>query len=677
MKHRAITFETFESHPRIGRLIEHDAQLLIDRWLDRVAVVRPEARNGQSREMSEKLPEFLQALGRRLLGTERGAEGLHRLFASDRGCCCWRNRWQITDVVRDFQMLRLVVLERLEEAFGGPLELRELMAVGVLLDEAIAAAVAAYDANREAHLSEREERLRAALEASEMGTFRWTIPDDRLEWDESLARIFDIPPERAPKNHQGFLGLVSPADCARVAAHIERSLKDHTELDIEYCVVRSDGSVHWIRTKGKTIFDAAGRPLYMTGACTDITARKAAEEELQMLNESLERQIAERTLVAEQRAAQLRALAAELTQTEQRERRRLAQILHDHLQQLLVAAKLNIGLLRGRTKDAHLLETLLQADDLLKDAISASRSLAVELSPPILYEGGLSPALEWLARWMHEKHGLTVDLQIDPAAEPVAEELRIVLFRAVRELLFNVVKHAQTDRARVEVSRVTGDQVQIVVADTGVGFEPRASETPLHGFGLSNIRERMEFLGGRLEMESTPGQGTRMRLIAPQSWADEIAVEPALPSPVSQQPQHIVPRRLQKQRGSGERVRVLLVDDQRMLRAGLARLLQDQPDIEVVGEAADGPTAIELAHTLQPQVVVMDITMPGMSGIEAARRITREHPDIKVIGLSLHEQEEMARAMLEAGASAYLTKGGPTEDLVAAIRSASQLSRRK
>jgi PAS domain S-box-containing protein len=408
--------------------------------------------------------------------------------------------------------------------------------------------------------------------------------------------------------------------------------------------------------------------------CRDITDLKQAELRLQTLNDTLERRVVERTEVAEQRASQLRALAAELTQAEQRERRRLAQILHDHLQQLLVAAKLNVGLLRGRTKDAELLESLQQSDDLLKDAIAASRSLAVELSPPILYEGGgLSAALEWLTRWMFDKHGLTVDLQVEAAAEPSAEEMRVLLFEAVRELLFNVVKHSKTNRARVRMAPLSDTQLEIVVSDAGVGFDPQAVEAALPGFGLSNFRQRLELLGARLEIDSAPEHGARMRLVAPLRRAGEMAgTGLELDGASEGRPPTAVHSRRRKRLRADGKIRTLLVDDQRILRAGLARLLQDQPDIEIVGEASDGQMAVQLARELQPHVIIMDITMPKLNGIEATRLIMNEHPEIRVIGLSLHEEEDMARAILNAGAAAYLTKGGPTEDLIRAIHSASR-----
>jgi CheY-like chemotaxis protein len=115
-------------------------------------------------------------------------------------------------------------------------------------------------------------------------------------------------------------------------------------------------------------------------------------------------------------------------------------------------------------------------------------------------------------------------------------------------------------------------------------------------------------------------------------------------------------------------IRVLLVDDHRMLREGIIGLLENQPDIEVVGEAGDGETAIDLARRLHPDVILMDVTMPRMGGIEATRRIATEMPDIRIVGLSMHEDEEMGRAMRRAGAVEYLPKDGPSQRLIRVIR---------
>lgn len=115
-------------------------------------------------------------------------------------------------------------------------------------------------------------------------------------------------------------------------------------------------------------------------------------------------------------------------------------------------------------------------------------------------------------------------------------------------------------------------------------------------------------------------------------------------------------------------IRVLLVDDHTIVRRGLARLLGSADDMEVIGEAPDGETAVDLARKLHPDVVIMDIRMPGIGGIEATRRIHRESPDVSVIGFSMFREPEPESAMTWAGAVGYVEKSAPADKVLSAIR---------
>lgn len=245
--------------------------------------------------------------------------------------------------------------------------------------------------------------------------------------------------------------------------------------------------------------------------------RQLAEEHLRELNETLEHRVAERTVALEKRAVQLRALASQLTKVEERERRRLALILHDHLQQTLVAAKLKLGSVRTSLEEPELREAARQADDYLQQCIDTSRSLAVELAPPVLYDAGFKAAVEWLARHTQEQHGLQVSVGQDGPIGEVPEEVAVLLFTALRELLFNVVKHAKVDVANLSLHTDNACLV-LTVQDDGRGFDMSAfTDGTGHpdGFGLFNIRERLEIIGGRMDVQSAPGRGTRVTLTAP------------------------------------------------------------------------------------------------------------------------------------------------------------------
>ena len=197
----------------------------------------------------------------------------------------------------------------------------------------------------------------------------------------------------------------------------------------------------------------------------------------------------------------LQQLALQLSQAEQRERHRLSEILHADVQQLLVAVKVRLGML----KNAELTSLSAQVDrvsHLLDEAIASTRTLSHELSPQIFHTGGLGEALRWLSTRTYEKYGLDLHVEADGSAEP-APEVKALLFQAVRELLINVVKHAGVSEARVTVAGEGANELCVTVSDEGIGFDAEA-ERALSGscahVGLFEIYERLEALGGSMEV---------------------------------------------------------------------------------------------------------------------------------------------------------------------------------
>ena len=248
--------------------------------------------------------------------------------------------------------------------------------------------------------------------------------------------------------------------------------------------------------------------------------QQRTEDQLRLLNHALEQQVVDRTALADWRARQLRALISELTQAEERERRRIAELLHDYFQQQLVAVKFKLAGLQRTLRDAGPLEALADIGKILDESIDASRALTYELSPPVLYSSSFRAALEWLAEWKEQKHGLKVEIHGGPDVEPSDESVKVLLFQTIRELLFNVVKHAKTDRARIEFERRDDKQIQVAVCDEGIGFDPAALKSTAQteqGFGLCRIRERLQWIGGQFQLESAPGRGTRAVVVIPTS----------------------------------------------------------------------------------------------------------------------------------------------------------------
>ena len=249
----------------------------------------------------------------------------------------------------------------------------------------------------------------------------------------------------------------------------------------------------------------------------DISERRKAQLALEKNQEELEAQVQKRTALLKARTLQLRALAVDLSYAEEREQRRIADLIHEDLQQNLVAALVNLGLLKSRIAGQVEVDEFSHIEGILRDSVTTARSLTAELSPPVLQQCGLAAALKWLRTWCGEKYAMDVTVEAEEDADP-NPEVSVSLFRCVRELLFNIVKHAGVREAGLSMWKTDAGIVKIEVSDAGCGFDPgevRAREGSVGGFGLFSIRERLEWLGGGFEIDSSPGKGSRLTLWLP------------------------------------------------------------------------------------------------------------------------------------------------------------------
>jgi signal transduction histidine kinase len=413
----------------------------------------------------------------------------------------------------------------------------------------------------------------------------------------------------------------------------------------------------------------------------ELRDRTRVEEELRRITNELESRVVTRTADLVHSQARLRALASELVLTEQRERRRLATDLHDYLAQLLVLARLKLSQALPKTAAGPASELLLQAQDALKQALTYTRTLVADLTPPVLREFGLPAALIWLGDHMRP-HGLSVTVTIEEDAFSLPEDQAVLLFQSVRELLMNVSKHAGTDQATVTLSKAEGAVLRIEVEDRGQGFDVTAGDRPTAQFGLFSIRERMQVMGGTLETDSAPGRGTKAVLslpLKPQQATGEDAESARKSEGLELISEELGIKKEDKSNNSmisipdaslepAARVRVLLADDHAMVRQGLRSVLEGYHDLQVIGEAQDGMEAVELAQVLKPDVIVMDVNMPRLDGIQATSRVKREDPNTVVIGLSVNGAKQVEDAMHQAGASAFLTKEKVADQLYQAIQ---------
>ena len=226
-----------------------------------------------------------------------------------------------------------------------------------------------------------------------------------------------------------------------------------------------------------------------------------------------ERRLAQREL--EEYQKRLRSMTSELATVEERERRRIAVDLHDRVGQTLAICTTRAKSLREALAGSSKRDEINGILKMLSQTIQDTRALTFELSPPLLYELGLSSAVEWLAEHVQEHYGLEVQFRDDGVPKPLKEDLKILLFRSTRELLINTVKHARAGWARVSLS-TDGHRIAVNVEDNGVGLTGDVMETKAaKGFGLFSIRERLEPLGGTLEILSQPRKGSRVTLTAP------------------------------------------------------------------------------------------------------------------------------------------------------------------
>jgi len=325
---------------------------------------------------------------------------------------------------------------------------------------------------------------------------------------------------------RSWLDAVVEEDREKVLQDLKRMVTgDLSEPEFpEYRIVRPDGSVRWILARAFPVQNKQGKTYRIAGFAEDITERKKAVQALRKTRDELQFRVHEGTAklaVAnadlKRRAEQLQSVSAELILAEHRERSRLALLIHDNLQQYLVAAQMGLELLSDEAAQDQQ-EQVANIMGLIDKSIEVSRSLAVELSPPVLHTHGLGSALEWLAEWVKKNYQLTVELQINAQIQIQDEHVRVLLFQSLRELLFNVVKHSGVKSALLRVMRDETDHLRIAVSDQGVGFDPSASRKGLAqagGFGLAAVRDRLTILGGDLEVKSAPGAGTTITLVAP------------------------------------------------------------------------------------------------------------------------------------------------------------------
>ena len=367
------------------------------------------------------------------------------------------------------------------------------------------------------------------------------------------------------------------------------------------------------------------------------------DELLKAVNSRLEKQ-------SQQQLQEVRRLAFHLIELQEAERQTLAETFVEELLQLMSALRMQLTVSGSSIPDeiSRIVETL----------IDRANGISMELYPTMLDHLGLCPALKWLCTQFTQDTGIAVllecpDSQVNPA-------IRLTVYRLIQEALRNIAVHAHTDTAEVHVW-LDEANLHLQIEDQGVGFSLEDIVWTSDMNGLLLMRERAASIGGKMSIRSAPEKGTRIEISLPIDYQHQPVKAPI--SPLSEAKPEIAPQRV-----SEDQVSILLADKHEITREGLRVLLTDQPEFRVVGQAIDGSSVIQLVQELRPDILVIDLMMPGLSGLDATKEFTESGLPTKVIILTTQTAEVYITEALRYGVWGYILKDTSAEDLVQAVQ---------
>lgn len=380
--------------------------------------------------------------------------------------------------------------------------------------------------------------------------------------------------------------------------------------------LRKDGSRFWANVVITALRDHRGALVGFAKITRDVTERMRADE------------------------AQ-RELSVKLMRMQDEERRKISRELHDMTGPVMSSVLMNLAVVERDT--AVLSEqsraALREAEALARRCTSDIRTMSYLLHPPLLTEVGLAAAVQWFLDGFSQHTGIDTHLEAPADLGRLPDETEISLFRVVQECLTNIHKHAHSRTATVRM-QIANEKLTLEVIDQGKGSAHEFAE----GFGVKGMRERLHELGGSLKIASTAA-GTTVRATLPLADRPKVADTAAK-----------------------AKARLLLVDDHEIVRQGLASLLQGVDGFEICGQAATGEDAIREADRSTPDIVIMDLRLPGIDGLQATRSILKAHPDTDVLIFTVDESEQVLREALKAGARGCLTKTDAGSSLLSMLK---------
>jgi PAS domain S-box-containing protein len=366
----------------------------------------------------------------------------------------------------------------------------------------------------------------------------------------------------------------------------------------------------------------------------------------------------------------LRQLSGRLLQLQDEERRRIARDLHDTTGQKIAALSMSLDRVSRLldTKKPERQEALDESRDIVRTIGEEIRTLSYLLHPPLLDESGLGSAVRWYAEGFQKRSGIRLNVNISSDLGRLSTEVEMALFRVVQESLTNVHRYSGSPDAEISILG-TPDSVKLEVIDHGKGIEAGTARVKVEGIaalgvGIPGMRERLRQLGGQLAVDFGR-DGTRVsasvplkKAKAPQPVED---IEVAVAATNSNSDSDATST-------SDMRRRILIADDHEVMRRGVRGLLESHDEWAVCGEAFEGREVVVKSRELRPDLIIMDINMPGLTGIDAAQQIRKENPAAKILFFSVHESAQTVREVVNAGAQGYVAKSRAGHDLVDAVR---------
>jgi PAS domain S-box-containing protein len=471
-----------------------------------------------------------------------------------------------------------------------------------------------------------------------------TLSDDGtvLYSNQSFARIFGVPLQK-------FIGAQLLDFMSGQEREYLTTLLASAKVGVTRGEIRLEGKGRTSRTIRLTLSPNADMGVEtICAVATELTELVETNEALRVTETSL------------------RQLSARLLQLQDEERRRIARDLHDVTGQKIVVLSMALDRL-ARCPDLHdpeAQETLRESREMVRTIGDETRTLSYLLHPPLLDECGLGSAVRWYAEGFEKRSGIKLNVEIARDLGRLASELETALFRVVQESLTNVHRYSGSTNAEIRVHVVSGE-VRLEVADYGKGIQsgkvhPAVEGTGPLGVGIPGMRERLHQLGGRLEVDFGRN-GTRVVATLPirkaaaavrqQFRTEQAGLEPPVET------------------SNDTRRRILIADDHEVMRRGLRGLLESHQEWAVCGEAVEGDEAVRKSMELNPDLVIMDINMPGLSGIDAAVKIKKENTSTRILFFTVHDSDQVLQEIVDVGAQGYVAKSRAGQDLVEAVRS--------